>query len=82
MNVKKDGHNYVLHFDCNNSNEYISSGSMNKYLCIWEKNFGYLIAKLNGHNNTIDSIKFNPVFNNFFVSISDDFSIKLWNLNK
>ena len=47
---------YVLAFE--NSGRYLASAGADKRILFWDLSFGYLIAELSGHYDTIYSLSF------------------------
>ncbi|CAN8066744.1 unnamed protein product [Agarophyton chilense] len=62
------GHNQML----------VLSGSEDELVYIWERRSGKLIAKLRGHDGTVNTITCNENNQNLFASGSDDKTIIIW----
>jgi hypothetical protein len=61
----------------NSNEEFVSSGSFDKFY-IWNRHYGNLVYSFNTHSNSHNYLIFNPVFKNFFITISDDNLLKLF----
>jgi platelet-activating factor acetylhydrolase IB subunit alpha len=58
---------------------YLSSGSRDKKIIIWECWSGRQLLKINGHDNWVRSLCFHPS-GGFLYSASDDKTIRVWEL--
>ncbi|ORX61802.1 WD40 repeat-like protein [Hesseltinella vesiculosa] len=56
---------------------FIISGSEDHRVYIWSKDHGSLLAVLEGHDDTVNSIAWSPS-NTMFASASDDHTIRIW----
>jgi len=61
------------------SNDILSSGSIDSIIKLWNKNTGDLLRTLSGHGNAVLSVAFDS--NDIRASSSIDSTIKLWNKN-
>lgn len=61
---------------------YVLCGSEDDKIYIWNRNNGDLIDKLEGHTDTVNGISWSPIIPNFFVSCSDDQTIKVWGISE
>jgi WD40 repeat protein len=69
--------NYTVNFSLDFNNEFVSSGSK-KFFGIWNKEYGFFVKELKCHKICHNLIRFNPIFQNFFISLSDDRTLFLW----
>jgi general transcriptional corepressor TUP1 len=60
--------------------QYIAAGSLDCYLRIWNTATGYLVAKLEGHKDSIYSVCFSPNGNRLLTG-SLDKSLKVWDFH-
>lgn len=58
----------------------ILCGSEDTNICIWYRQSGELIAKLEGHFQIINAVSWHPKSAILFASASDDTQIKLWSV--
>jgi WD repeat-containing protein 26 len=59
---------------------FVLSGSEECKVFVWHRGTGELLAELDGHSGTVNSVAWNPVANHMFASSSDDKSIHIWGL--
>ena len=58
-----------------NESQFIAAGSEDKKISIWHINMELPVKVLEGHHGAVNSVDW---FGNFMVSVSDDFSLRLW----
>lgn len=59
------------------SSQYIASGAEDKHGYLWDRHYGICLRKFL-HNDVVNSVAFNPQDPEVLVTVSDDFSIKIW----
>ncbi|CAH1785488.1 unnamed protein product [Owenia fusiformis] len=57
--------------------EYVASGAEDKHGYIWDRHYGICLAKF-PHDNVVNSVAFNPKDPETLVTVSDDFTVKIW----
>ncbi|KAJ4957264.1 hypothetical protein NE237_014047 [Protea cynaroides] len=57
---------------------FISSGSENSQVYIWNRESSEPIEILSGHSSTVNSVSWNPVKHQMLASASDDQTIRIW----
>lgn len=60
---------------------YVVCGSEDDLIYIWNRSTGELLDTLKGHTDTVNCIAWSQHFPNFFISCSDDQTIKVWGVN-
>ncbi|XP_066150934.1 WD repeat-containing protein 26 isoform X1 [Euwallacea fornicatus] len=58
--------------------DFIASGSEDHQVYIWHIRNEQPIATLQGHTRTVNCVAWNPVYPHMMVSVSDDFTIRVW----
>ncbi len=61
---------------------FVSSGSEDSSVIIWNINDGNIVKTLEGHTGPVNSVQWHPVDNNLIISIGDDCTIRLWYTDK
>lgn len=61
---------------------FVLCGSEDNRVHIWERTSGNLIAKLDGHKGTVNTVACSEADENLFASGSDDKSVILWGVRK
>ncbi|ESO98841.1 hypothetical protein LOTGIDRAFT_92511, partial [Lottia gigantea] len=61
----------------NVSEEYVASGAEDKHGYMWDRHYGMCLQKFQ-HNDVVNSVAFNPINSEMLVTVSDDYSIKVW----
>jgi len=59
------------------SKDFVSSGSEDRSARIWDRHYECCVGNLE-HRECVSSCAFSPTNQNLAVSVSDDFSIKVW----
>ncbi|XP_053381354.1 uncharacterized protein LOC123524702 isoform X2 [Mercenaria mercenaria] len=57
--------------------EYVASGAEDKHGYLWDRHYGLCLHKY-PHTDVVNSVAFNPADPEVLVTVSDDFSIKIW----
>lgn len=57
--------------------EYVASGAEDKHGYLWDRHYGLCLHKY-PHTDVVNSVAFNPTDPEVLVTVSDDFSIKIW----
>lgn len=57
--------------------EYVASGAEDKHGYLWDRHYGLCLHKY-PHSDVVNSVAFNPADPEVLVTVSDDFSIKIW----
>ena len=55
----------------------IFSGAEDKHGYLWDRHYGLCLHKY-PHTDVVNSVAFNPADPEVLVTVSDDFSIKIW----
>ena len=58
-------------------NLFFFSGAENKQGFLWDRHYGICLQKYS-HNDVVNAVAFNPKDPEMLVSVSDDWSIKIW----
>ncbi|CAB3366006.1 Hypothetical predicted protein [Cloeon dipterum] len=58
-------------------NEYVASGAEDKFGHLWDRHYGTCLVKY-PHDDVVNSVAFNPRDPEMLVTVSDDYSIKVW----
>ncbi|KAL3870289.1 hypothetical protein ACJMK2_038365 [Sinanodonta woodiana] len=62
--------------------ELVASGAEDKHGYLWDRHYGICLNKF-PHSDVVNAVAFNPSDPEMLVTVSDDFSIKIWrSLNK
>ncbi|XP_044748626.1 WD repeat-containing protein 26 isoform X1 [Coccinella septempunctata] len=62
--------------------DFIASGSEDSMVYIWHIKNEDPIATLKGHTRSVNAVAWNPVFHHIMVSVSDDFTVRVWGPKK
>ncbi|XP_059473589.1 F-box/WD repeat-containing protein 5 [Neocloeon triangulifer] len=57
--------------------EYVASGAEDKFGHLWDRHYGTCLVKY-PHDDVVNSVAFNPKDPEMLVTVSDDYSIKVW----
>ncbi|KAH3708749.1 uncharacterized protein LOC127858078 [Dreissena polymorpha] len=57
--------------------EYVASGAEDKHGYLWDRHYGLCLHKY-PHTDVVNSVAFNPADPEVLITVSDDFSIKIW----
>ncbi|KAL4219185.1 F-box/WD repeat-containing protein 5 [Mactra antiquata] len=57
--------------------EYVASGAEDKHGYLWDRHYGLCLHEY-PHSDVVNSVAFNPADPEVLVTVSDDFSIKIW----
>jgi WD40 repeat protein len=60
----------------------VTSGSEDGRVIMWHRDYGLQIGDWKEHDVHVSIVAMNPVHQHLFVSVSDDFSLKLWSTVK
>ncbi|KAJ8969588.1 hypothetical protein NQ317_011312 [Molorchus minor] len=72
------GH-FTIHSTFGGANQdFIASGSEDNQVYIWHIRNEQPIATLQGHTRTVNCVAWNPVYPHILVSVSDDYTIRVW----
>ncbi|KAF2901274.1 hypothetical protein ILUMI_04911 [Ignelater luminosus] len=72
------GH-FTIHSTFGGANQdFIASGSEDNRVFIWHIRNEDPIAKLSGHTRTVNCVAWNPVHSHMLVSVSDDYTVRVW----
>ncbi|CAG9861058.1 unnamed protein product [Phyllotreta striolata] len=72
------GH-FTIHSTFGGVNQhFIASGSEDNQVYIWHIRNEHPIATLQGHTRTVNCVSWNPVHHHMLVSVSDDYTIRVW----
>ncbi|KAL3267374.1 hypothetical protein HHI36_011505 [Cryptolaemus montrouzieri] len=75
------GH-FTIHSTFGGANQdFIASGSEDNMVYIWHIKNEDPIATLQGHTRTVNCVSWNPVHPQMLVSVSDDFTVRVWGPN-
>ncbi|XP_028036038.1 WD repeat-containing protein 26 [Bombyx mandarina] len=58
--------------------DFIASGSEDNKVYIWHMNGEEPVAVVSGHTRCVNAVSWNPVHHDVLVSVSDDYSLRLW----
>ncbi|KAL5012561.1 hypothetical protein ScPMuIL_011112 [Solemya velum] len=59
------------------SDEFVASGAEDRHGYLWDRHYGVCLSTF-PHNDVVNSVAFNPKDSETMVTVSDDFSIKIW----
>ncbi|XP_050400614.1 F-box/WD repeat-containing protein 5 [Patella vulgata] len=62
----------------NTSDDYVGSGSENCRGYLWDRSYGCLLSTYQHGPGVVNAVAFNPVNQEYFVTVSDDQAIKIW----
>ncbi|XP_022899945.1 WD repeat-containing protein 26 [Onthophagus taurus] len=72
------GH-FMIHSTFGGPNQdFVASGSEDTQVYIWHIRNELPIAVLSGHSRTVNCVSWNPVYHDMLVSVSDDYSVRVW----
>ncbi|XP_063242847.1 F-box/WD repeat-containing protein 5 isoform X2 [Bacillus rossius redtenbacheri] len=57
--------------------EYVASGAEDRHGYLWDRHYGACLAKF-PHCDVVNAVAFNPRDPQMLVTVSDDFSVKVW----
>lgn len=77
-----DSQRYIIRTCFGGTDEaFVLSGSEECTVYVWHRRSGELLAELEGHSGTVNSVHWNPVDPYMLASASDDRSVHIWGVS-
>eukprot|EP00831_Metopus_contortus_P038853 TRINITY_DN30487_c0_g1_i2.p1 TRINITY_DN30487_c0_g1~~TRINITY_DN30487_c0_g1_i2.p1 ORF type:complete len:500 (-),score=74.70 TRINITY_DN30487_c0_g1_i2:45-1544(-) len=61
---------------------FVACGSEDAQIYVWNRATGKLVNTISGHTATVNAIAWSPVDFNCMISVSDDYTIRIWDVTQ